>query len=344
MRTRILSTLLPLAAGLPAVAQITITAADNVPAVGDTFVYNKAAYAAPPAGGADVFFDYSGLVATGSTAFHWFAPGVYSGAGAFPDAHLAATNDLDTFLYELTSAGLERVAEHKHLVVLGQQVDLDIAHDNSALDLKLPLANNDTWSDPLAGTVTADGETGTRNGLIQGLADGYGHIQLPGGGEPVPVLRVRSSVQETIQIPIAGNMTDVVHKRVQHDYFAPWLKMPILSVYSDSLISFITLANNGIRWLGSEPVGLMENAVAEQGFALHPNPAQDVVTVTFAGAPGPGARIEVLDALGRVLRSERVGAAITRHTFSLASEVPGCYFVRLTGAQGTTGTQRLIKR
>lgn len=345
MRTRLLSALLLVAAGLPALAQITITAADNLPAVGDTFLYNTAAYAAPPAGGDDVTFDYSALTTTGTTEFHWLAPSAYSGAAAFPNADLAATNELDTFLYEVTGVGLERVAEHQHIVIPFPPtvIDLDVAHSNSILDLPLPLSNDDVWSDPLEGTVTSDGSTGTRTGLVQGEADAYGYILLPGGGAPVPVLRVRTNLQETIQIPIGNQMTPVSHKRMQHDYYAPWLKMPILSVFTDTLNAGLTVTESGIRYLASAPVGLAEHMAADQGFGLFPNPMNDVVTITFSSAPGTGALLEVLDALGRTVRSERMGNR-TWLSLSLAGEEPGCYFVRLTDTQGRMTTQRLIKR
>lgn len=324
-------------------AQITINATDNLPAIGDTFTYNKAAYAAPPAGGADQLFDFSGLTSTGTTDFIWVDPSIYSNADTFPTAQMAVINGPDTTFYASTSAGLERVGERNFMTLLGNDVDLEIIHSNNMLELQLPLTYDQTWTDQVEGTVLSDGSVGSRSGFISGDADAFGSIVLP-GGLTAPVLRVYTSINETIDITIGGNPANVAHKRHQYDYFVPWLKMPILTSYVDSMTYLLTVSESGIRYMSSAPVGVSEQATMADGFTLFPNPMQDAVTVNFPRLPGQGARIEVFDALGREVRSENVGATAAQRTLSLAGEEPGCYFVRYRDAAGNTSTQRLVKR
>jgi Secretion system C-terminal sorting domain len=76
-------------------------------------------------------------------------------------------------------------------------------------------------------------------------------------------------------------------------------------------------------------------------FSLHPNPAAQAVTVTFAA---PEARtIHVLDAAGRTVRTHPTSAATTQ--IELDNLAPGSYLLRVTSAYGPVlHTQRLEVR
>lgn len=347
MMNRYSSFLIAAVGCLGAHAQITLTATDNVPAVpppNSSFTYSKAAFAAAPAGGADQLFDYSTLVSTGTTTFAWTDTVAYSNGGLFTGAQMMSTSGTDTVFYELTDAGLERVGEFKRLVVFGNEVDLEISHSDNMLELALPLTFNDQWSDAVTGTLTSDGSTGDRNGIIQGVADGYGSILLPGVSGAVPVLRVFTNLQEVIQIPIGGQPTDVTHKRKQYDYYAPFLKMPILSVYSDSLISFVNVVDNGIRYMTADPVGMEEPASVPMELGLFPNPASDNVIVSLDVPTTIGATLFVSDATGRMVVTERMPVGTRRWDLDTQALATGCYSVTVLDKNGSHGSARLVKR
>ena len=327
-------------------AQITINATDNVPTIGHSFTYNTAAYAAAPAGGADQLFNYSTLVATGSSTFNWTDTTAYSHGGLFAaaGAQMMSTNGTDTVFYAVTAAGLERAGEFKRLVVFGNNVDLEIVHTNNELEMSLPLTFGNMWTDQVDGTVNSGGSTGTRTGVINAEADGFGHILLPGAPFGVPVLRVHTVVQDVIQIPVGGQPTTITHKRKQYDYYAPWLKMPILSVYSDSLISFVTVVDNSIRWMEADPVGLQEVADGPLEVSLAPNPASDQVQVQFERPTSANATIVVADAAGRTIASERIASGVRRYTLDIGAWAVGCYAVTVSDSQGMHGSARLLKR
>ena len=344
MRTRLFTLAFPLVAHLVSQAQITINATDNVPAIGDTFIYNTAAFAAPPAGGADVLFDFSSLTSTATAEFDWIDTAAYSNGGAF-GAQMAVANGPDTTFYSVTSAGLERMGEHNFMDLFGNEVTLEIVHSNSMLELALPITFGASWADQLQGEVTSDGSTGSRDGVIQGEADGYGHIQLPGGGAPIPVLRVKTDITEVIQIPIGGDPADVAHKRHQHDYYVPFLKMPILTSYVDSMSYLIfNVVESGIRYMSSEPVGLEEAFIMPMELGLMPNPAEGEVTVNMAVATGANAMLFVSDASGRVVASERLPMNTSRWQLDTGALAAGCYAVAVTDRTGAHGMARLVKR
>ncbi|HEY0976351.1 MAG TPA: T9SS type A sorting domain-containing protein [Flavobacteriales bacterium] len=323
-----------------ALAQITITAANNLPDAGQSFTYNTAAYAAPPPGGNDVAFNFSGLVAAGATTIDWIDPADYSEPSMFPTAQMAMAHGGDTVFYAVTAEGLERVGERNTLTVLGNDLDLKIVHTNNMLELDLPLTSPGSWTDQVEGTVDSDGSMGSRSGFIQGNVDAYGYIDLPGGITSA-VLRVYTRIDEVVQIAINGNPANVAHKRHQYDYYVPWLKMPVLTSYMDSMTYIFTLTESGIRFMTEAPVGVQEDAAEAAGFLVVPNPASDRIELVQKGAPVP-ARVQVIDAAGKVvLTRDLLAVAGQRPGLDVQMLAAGVYTVRLQEASGLTRAQRL---
>lgn len=322
--------------------QLSLAPADHLPGIGQVFTYEQAAYVAPPPGGAALLYDYSTLTSTGSTALNWIDPALYSNAAANPTAELALAAGPDTSLYATTAQGLELVGERNELFLLGSTVVLDIQHTNNMLELKLPLAFGDTWSDVVTGNVISDGSTGTRNGVITAVADAYGSVVLP-GGTTAPVLRVRKELVETVQIPIGGNPVNVAHKRIQVDHYAPWLKMPILTSYVDSLTYIVSVVETGTRYMLADPVGVPD-ARMDRGVVVYPNPASDVLSVAFMERMPSGTRITLCDAAGRVLRDRTLSAGVVRHEEPLEGIAEGVYTLLVGTPQGVCSAHRFVKR
>jgi hypothetical protein len=82
-------------------------------------------------------------------------------------------------------------------------------------------------------------------------------------------------------------------------------------------------------------------AFAHSGFRLYPNPAHSRVNVRLPAVPGTAtATLTVLDALGRILRTQAV-ALNARAEVDLTGLAPGLYAVRVQ-AKGQVATQRLL--
>lgn len=109
------------------------------------------------------------------------------------------------------------------------------------------------------------------------------------------------------------------------------------------------------NWLDPAGTGLLSmdgsytpcnTGVTEQdpvGFSigLAPNPTHGQVEVTVPKDLGPGARLEVLDALGRQVRSVALNGA-SREVLDLTGEAAGVYAVRVMAGSATLGTTRLV--
>jgi hypothetical protein len=76
---------------------------------------------------------------------------------------------------------------------------------------------------------------------------------------------------------------------------------------------------------------------------VYPNPSTDQVTVEVqAGILEVGLSLEVLDARGRVVHTEKMqGSGLLRHSLNLEGWEPGLYQVRVTAPQGTL-THKLV--
>lgn len=84
-----------------------------------------------------------------------------------------------------------------------------------------------------------------------------------------------------------------------------------------------------------------QDAQEPSGLSLHPNPAEEVVTVSRGGRPLPGVPYVVHDALGRLVGSGRTDVVSTLDVRYL---VPGAYAVRVLNSQGAVlGQGRMIK-
>ncbi len=95
------------------------------------------------------------------------------------------------------------------------------------------------------------------------------------------------------------------------------------------------LATNRVTTLVQTPNGLVAAAEAAT-WSLYPNPTAGRVTIEGA----PGAAITVADLLGRPVRR----ATLARTALTLDGLAPGLYVVRLTAADGTATSRRLVVR
>jgi Secretion system C-terminal sorting domain len=340
MNIRYASFLLATSICFGASAQVSLSATNNVPAIGSIFAYHQALYAPPPAAGAGVLFDYSTLSWWGNYYGVWITPSDYSNPAAFPTATMAFTKPADTAFYAVTANGLERVGERQ--LILGL-VDVEVPYSDASLDLKLPLSYLANWNDNVAATFTTSGNPATRSGTIHGEADAWGTMTLPGGGAPISVIRVYTYVQEINNVNPGFPIT-VTHKRHQYDYYANFLKTPLLRVYSDSLLSSLTNSyDSGIEWLQEGDVGIAQAAQSSTSMGLFPNPATNTVTLSLSVPASNGATLIMRDALGQEVRRERLGANVWRQDLNVADLPIGTYSVSVMDARGIVGTSRFVK-
>jgi hypothetical protein len=75
---------------------------------------------------------------------------------------------------------------------------------------------------------------------------------------------------------------------------------------------------------------------------VYPNPANEIVTVDLSSVQEKLTDIQLVDIMGRVLRSERILENVNVYNMSLAGLAQGTYTVVCKGSN-VTSTTRLIK-
>lgn len=345
-RYALLACALPVA--LVANAQsLTLDAAGTVPAIGTTVLMHKAAFVAADAAGETVFHDYSALTETGSSTYVWTVPSISPNAGMFPSATLALNNaGPDTIFYEVTGAGLERVGDTRTIDVLA--ANFPAAYTSSVLELPLPLAYGDTWTDNIAGTFDVDGSTGDRTGTITGTADAAGFVAIPGTPTPIHVLRSSTHVFETINLVISGFPFPVLvtHKRVEVAYRSLFSKMPVFRTVTDSLISSLGLvqADNYSEWMDATTVSVLEPHADPFALNVFPNPVNSSLELNFNMPTRGSSTLRVVDALGAVVLERAIGSAPgdRNQRLDVKNWAPGAYQALITGTDGSRSTKRFV--
>ncbi len=126
--------------------------------------------------------------------------------------------------------------------------------------------------------------------------------------------------------PVAG-MGDVRTQQTELVYYRRGAGAPVVC---GSLVGFATLLPVRVA-----PV----SAIA----SLFPNPAAETVILKMSAPASPGARVELLDALGRRLWTTALRPGQHAVLVPLAGQPVGVYAVRLQGAAGAAATFRLNK-
>lgn len=321
---------------------ITLVDPGNVPLVGSSYLVNKAAYLAPVAGGAGMNYDFSGMTSTETLTYMWAAPTVSPNAGMFPNATLALTNGgPDTVFYRTTTLGLERVGETRTITALGD--NFPAGYTDGVLEMPLPVTYGDTWTDPIAGSFSLGGNPATRSGTITGSADAYGTVLLPGGTDPIEVLRLNSYVDETINTSVSGFPVAIHHTRHVVAYVPLWGKIPVFRTVTDTLAAFGTFqTDNFTEWLDASAVGITDLHADPFKLRIFPNPANSVAEVAFEGITA-GALMEVVDMRGATVLHTALGsagAAPATERIDVSQWDAGLYQLVLTDAKGTRSTRR----
>lgn len=318
-------------------AQVPLTSPANVPLVGTSYASQFIQVATPPGpAGANQTWDFSLLTGGTARSYQWMDPNSYSDPSIFPDATFMLTGDGDTVFYKETASGLEVVGEHTSILTFGAVVPLSDPY----LALELPCNMGTSWTDTDAGDFTIDGVGDfSRSGVITGIADGYGTLTLP-SAPAINVLRVYTRLSEFND----GTISDITHKRHTYSYYALFGKAPALRIIADTLTATFpptTVTEQITEWLTPVSLGIVESTPASD-LAVFPNPAQDRISVLFAFPATSGDRLEVMDALGRLVHTTSIAGAMT--TMDVSDWNGGAYSVTLRKADGTFTTRRFIKQ
>ncbi len=314
----------------------TLNQGNMAPVVGDVLSEYQAPYIAPGPAGANQTWDFSTLI-TGTVVTKNYMTAASTGYSTFfSNANLAADHGQGIFVfYWVNNNSLEFVG------IYFADASFARPYQNPVKVMTYPCSFNTTWTDNFSSNYTFSGTAVMRTGTITGAADGFGTVVMPYG--PVTnVLRVR--VEETYTD--VHNYGYSVNSSTTHHFYKPGITSgPILSILEDTMNQNSNpQTHRSSLWRTTAPAGILERNADAIGIDLFPNPATDQLSIVF-GSVGGSTRLELLDATGRLVRSEHFAAmpmGINRVDLDV-NEIPaGTYVVRIIAANGDQGAKRLV--
>lgn len=337
MHHRYTSLSLALLASGALLAQPTINASNNVPVAGTEYPSSRAdTWVSPGPAGADQLFGHWMLLPVGNRNITYVDPSLSNTSAQVPNVALLSTDGgSDTLFWGLTAEGLEILADLSGLGL--------VRYTDPMLELKYPCTFGTTWTDPFLANFTVSGINATRTGTITGNGDAYGRLELPAVAlDDILRVKVRRVITD------ASPVVTIQRRTETHYFFSEDVRHPVLRMDRDTVIigtgaPAVTLSAS---WLyGNGNVSVQDIDFNDVRFTAYPNPAKDVVNLSFGSAEHGTRSIELMDATGRMVQqvplvqrnSTEVPAA-----FDASGLAPGVYHIRLLGENSVLGSQRLV--
>ncbi len=113
-----------------------------------------------------------------------------------------------------------------------------------------------------------------------------------------------------------------------------------VNVTTDASFDNVTVIGSNPTFGATAPVA---SALDGLSVSVYPNPGNGVMTLSVKGAPETNLRLEVMNALGSLIRDVELpeGAAFT-YPLDLSNEAAGVYYLRLRSESGVENVQRVV--
>ncbi len=331
-RTTLSALLLTSAAG--ALAQPTLTEANNAPMAGELYtgISKSTADSILTSPGANETYGCWMLLQAAVRDQHYDDPAVTPTSATIPAATMLGTDGgSDTLFWSSDANGLYLEGERTGIGTF--------AYSDAVKELAYPLTFGTNWTDAGSATFTTFGLNVVRTVSLVGSGSGYGTLELPA-----------LAIDNVLRVSVAkttfdqGGIANIERRSHITYFFVDTLHIPVLKLQSDSVsISggawSVTYIN---EWLyGQGEVGMADLDPADVHFTCYPNPATEVLNLPLT-VNGTGT-CEVLDAAGRVVMG-RTLAANGPHSLPVSTLPSGAYTLRLVDDEGLHTTRFQVVR
>lgn len=284
--------------------------------------------------GPDQLYGFWMVPTTGNQDIYYLSPTVTPTSASFPGCTVISTDGgSDTTFWKVDATGME---------MLGVRSALEgvLPFSNASTELVYPITYNDSWNDSFSASYLAGGIVPvTRAGTINGVADGYGTIQLP-GIELENVLRVKVR-------KIAIDQSSVANVRRTFDtyyYYQEGVKFPLMRASLDSTtLSAAPTITFTMDWLyGSSQVSVADIKPEDIVFTPYPNPTNGMLDLRLEDLLEVRS-IEVINANGQLMQQfTKPMSGTVSGVLDMSGLAAGVYQVRITRAHGEQGTRRVV--
>lgn len=312
-------------------AQPTITA-QNAPVPGTNYTLHFGPYVDPGSAGANQTWDFSGLTTDSTMNIMLVEPNTVPGFESFPGATVAEVGNEAVMFWRTDADGIY------HLGSLSEGVA--ISYFDEGKYFEYPCTYQTSWEDSVFAIFEVEEENITRDGLIQGEADGYGTVIMPNGTYN-NVLRVRWLENTT-------DATDFFEINSVYDSYLFYLQgqsYPLAHIVT-ATISFMgnETTTQFTQWYtGDLTTGVTDAPLSQDEMMVWPNPADEQVRIQLPANMKGETFIQVMDATGKTAHTARfIPDANGALDLSVSDLVTGLYFVNAIDAKGNKATVRLV--
>ncbi len=310
-------------------AQPVINAGPMINSHGTVITRGMTDYEPPAEGGADVVWDYSHLTENSELSYTISQPAGFPGADLAPQAtHAIGLIEFGQFIfYEITEDFMSTV----FIKIVSPQGELNIPYDPAVVNMAFPMQEGATWTAPYARTTDfGDDIIEIEEGIVSGIADGYGTLILP-DGEYEDVVRITVATVGSIQAVVEGDtvntviLSSITEMFINEDYPFGLLQFESTSV-GQQLIE-------GGSYEKNMTVSVRDEKTASLSLEVFPNPAADFTSLRMH-LPGSGAATAALYTLEgkQVLRQDLgvLSPGTHQRDFNLGHLPAGIYLMELT--------------
>ncbi len=313
-------------------AQPTLTAATNNPTAGQIFTQHQTFYEAPGAAGANITWDFSGILTLQSITNTFLTTSATPYASTFPTANLASNVDDGStpyFAYYLVNSN--------NFSIAGMYIpSMAIAIPYSDVEnlLQYPITYNTSYTDNFACTLTGN----DRHGHVDVVADGYGTLIMP-YGTVTNVLRVKAS--ETYADYISG-VPVANYTSINYYWYKPGIHNNILQISTLNMNG--NLYNQYGLYIDGTNVGINESTLGQSNFSCYPIPATNKITIEIQQQKHVNeSTITICNINGEEIIKQQISLTSNKSEIDISALSSGVYFVKLV-TDKTVEIKKIIKQ
>ena len=307
-------------------AQPTISAATNNPTVGEMFTQYQIGYEDPGASGANITWDFSGIISLQTLTNTFMLPSATPYASTFLNANLASsvTSSSSTYYYYF-------IANSTNYSIAGIDIPASSAtmpYSDPENMLQYTMTYNTSYTDNFACTVSGY----DRHGNISVVADAYGTLNMP-YGTVTNVLRLKFS--ETYADYMSGT---AITNYTSTNYY--WYKPGV----HNCILQLSTLNVNGSvyqqygMYIDCSNIGVNENTDKQNDIICYPIPAKEILTIETNSDKEQ--RLEILNLFGQIIYTSNINKKAIVNTFAFAN---GIYILKLSSNKETVVRKFIIE-
>jgi len=324
-------------------SQAPFTSNDMLSTIGSNFRQYMVSPQEPGIAGMNVTWDYAEMLSTGSVPIEISETGSNDPDAIYPAAnHIWSVNFDETFVYTaITPSSYDYYGDF-----VGD--DFQLFYTNPVSYLQFPATYELAYVDSFYANYNTGASTGSIRGDYDVLVDGYGTLILP-WGTLENTYRVTAQLSQEEQFFNEGDTSLAYYNGTSVTWFAPGFTGPVMAINNGVLsIPELNVEQdlNSTVYLGDFDFLSVDEKEIVTNLQVFPNPATDIINVSFSQEVPQNVSLELLDVRGRKLRQAsnlNGGTGAVNYSLDINELPAGFYLLRLSSERGVQSRKVVVK-